>query len=69
MFLKTANPRDEFSLVSFNDRVELTSLFTFDIEELQKSIMSAKPKGRTALLDAHHLHVAPYSRIQPSATR
>ena len=54
-FLKTANPRDEFFLVSFSDQAELTSPFTFDFEELQKSVMSGKPKGRTALLDAIYL--------------
>jgi hypothetical protein len=54
-FLKTANPRDECFLVSFNDRAELTSPFTFDFEELQKSVMSGEPKGHTALLDAIYL--------------
>jgi len=54
-FLNTANPRDEFFLVSFNDRAELTSPFTFNIEELQKSIMSGETKGHTALLDAIYL--------------
>ena len=54
-FLKTANPRDEFFLVSFNDRAELTSPFTFDFEKLQKSVMSGEPKGHTALLDAIYL--------------
>ena len=33
-FLRTANPQDEFFLVSFNDRAELTSRFTTSIEEL-----------------------------------
>ena len=54
-FLKTANPRDEFFLVSFNDRAELTSRFTSNIEELQNRMMSTRPKGRTALLDAIYL--------------
>ena len=54
-FLKTANSRDEFFLVSFSDQAELTSPFTSDFEELQKSVMSGKPKGRTALLDAIYL--------------
>ena len=54
-FLKTANPRDEFFLVNFNDRAELTSPFTFDIEEVRKSILSGKPRGRTALMDAIYL--------------
>jgi len=54
-FLKTANPRDEFFLVSFNDRAELTSHFTSSIEELQSRMMYTVAKGRTALLDAIYL--------------
>jgi Ca-activated chloride channel family protein len=57
-FLKAANPRDEFFLVSFSDRSEVTSPFTFDIEELQKRIISGQPKGRTALLDAIYMGLA-----------
>jgi Ca-activated chloride channel family protein len=53
--LKTANPQDEFFLVSFNDRAELTSGFTSNIEDLQRRMMSTKTKGRTALLDAIYL--------------
>jgi Ca-activated chloride channel family protein len=51
-FLRTANPRDEFFLVRFNDRAELTSRFTASIEELKTRIMFTVPGGRTALLDA-----------------
>jgi Ca-activated chloride channel homolog len=54
-FLKTANPRDEFFLVTFSDRAKLTSPFTFDIEELKERMLSVKPKGGTALLDAIYL--------------
>jgi Ca-activated chloride channel family protein len=54
-FLKTANPRDEFFLVSFNDQAELTSRFTSSIEELQNRMMYTAAKGRTALLDAIYL--------------
>jgi Ca-activated chloride channel family protein len=54
-FLRTANPRDEFFLVSFNDRAELTSRFTSSIEELQNRMMFTIAKGRTALLDAIYL--------------
>jgi Ca-activated chloride channel family protein len=51
-FFKTANPQDEFFLVSFNDRAEVMSAFTSNVEDLQSHILSASPKGRTALLDA-----------------
>ena len=54
-FFKTANPQDEFFLVSFNERAELTSAFTNSIEDLQSRMMLTPPKGRTALLDAIYL--------------
>jgi Ca-activated chloride channel family protein len=54
-FFKTANPRDEFFLVSFNERAELTSSFTNSVEDLQSRMMLTVPKGRTALLDAIYL--------------
>ena len=54
-FFKTANPQDEFFLVSFNERAELTSAFTNSVEDLQSRMMMTAPKGRTALLDAIYL--------------
>ena len=54
-FFKTANPADEFYLVSFNERAELTSAFTNSVEDLQSSLMLTSAKGRTALLDAIYL--------------
>jgi len=54
-FFKTANPQDEFFLVSFNDRAQLTSSFTDSVEDLQSRLLSESPKGRTALLDAIYL--------------
>jgi Ca-activated chloride channel homolog len=54
-FFKTANPQDEFFLVSFNERAELTSSFTNSVEDLQSRLMLTVPKGRTALLDAIYL--------------
>jgi Ca-activated chloride channel homolog len=54
-FFKTSNPQDEFFLVSFNERAELTSAFTNSIEDLQSRMMMTAPKGRTALLDAIYL--------------
>ncbi len=54
-FFKTANPQDEFFLVSFNERAELTSAFTNSVEDLQSRLMLTAPKGRTALLDAIYL--------------
>ena len=54
-FFKTANPADEFFLVSFNERAELTSAFTNSVEDLQSRMMLTSAKGRTALLDAIYL--------------
>jgi Ca-activated chloride channel family protein len=54
-FFKTANPQDEFFMVSFNERAELLSAFTNSIEDLQTRMMYMTTKGRTALLDAVYL--------------
>jgi Ca-activated chloride channel homolog len=54
-FFKTANPQDEFSLVTFNDRAELASRFTNSVEDLQTRMMFTSAHGRTALLDAIYL--------------
>ncbi len=54
-FLRTANPQDEFTLVSFNERAELTSRFTSSVEDLQTRMMYTVARGRTALLDAVYL--------------
>jgi VWFA-related protein len=50
-FLKTANPEDEFFLVQFNDRPELTVPFTPLTEEVQSRLSFVESKGRTALFD------------------
>jgi len=54
-FFKTANPQDEFFLVGFNDRAELLSPFTENVEDLQSRMFSTSAKGSTALLDAIYL--------------
>jgi Ca-activated chloride channel family protein len=54
-FMRTANPLDQFFLVSFNDRAELTSGFTSSADELQNRMMFTSARGRTALLDAIYL--------------
>jgi Ca-activated chloride channel homolog len=60
-FFKTANPQDEFFLVGFNERAELTNAFTKNIEDLQSSMMLMAPKGSTALLDAIYLGLSQMS--------
>jgi Ca-activated chloride channel family protein len=54
-FFNTANPKDEFFLVSFNDRAELTSPFTDSVEDLKQRLAYASAGGSTALLDAVYL--------------
>lgn len=50
-FMRTANPEDEFFLVQFNDRPELSVSFTSRPEDVQSHLTWAQSKGRTALLD------------------
>ncbi len=57
-FFKTANPQDEFFLITFADRPEEISDFTQSVEELQGKLVFTVPKGRTALLDAIYLGVS-----------
>lgn len=54
-FLSTANPADEFFLIQFNDRAELSVPFTSSIEEIHNRIMFVPAKGTTALFDAVYL--------------
>jgi len=56
-FFKTANPQDEFFVVTFADKPEVLSDFTASVEEIQGKLIFTVPKGRTALLDAIYLAV------------
>jgi VWFA-related protein len=55
--MKTANPEDEFFLVQFNDRPEVTVGFTRQSEEIQNRLTFAQSKGRTAMLDSVYLAI------------
>ncbi len=57
-FFKTANPQDEFFLITFADRPEEVSDFTQSIDDLQGKLVFTIPKGRTALLDAIYLGIS-----------
>ncbi|HZQ69603.1 MAG TPA: VWA domain-containing protein [Terriglobales bacterium] len=57
-FLRTANPQDEFFLISFADRPQEISDFTQDADKLQSSLLFINPNGRTAMLDAIYLGLA-----------
>lgn len=54
-FFKTANPDDEFFLVQFNDKPEMTHPFTTNTEEIQNRLTFTQAKGRTALLDGIYM--------------
>jgi Ca-activated chloride channel homolog len=54
-FFKTSNPADEFFLVQFNDRPELSVPFTTDTGKIQSALTFTQSKGRTALLDSVYL--------------
>ncbi len=54
-FFRTANPQDEFFMVTFNDRPELLSDFTNSVEDIQAKLVYAKPERRTAMLDAIYM--------------
>jgi len=54
-FFRTANPQDEFFMVSFSDKPELLSDFTSSVEDIQAKLVYLQPKGRTALMDAIYM--------------
>jgi len=54
-FLKTMNPQDEAFLVEFSDRAELAAGFSSRMEVIENKLMSARPGGLTAMLDAGEL--------------
>ena len=56
-FFKTANPQDEFFMITFADKPEEVSDFTSSVEDIQGKLVYTVPKGRTALLDAIYLGV------------
>lgn len=56
-FMKTANPQDEFFMVTFNDRPQLRADFTTSVEEVQGKLVYTVPQGRTALLDAIYMGI------------
>ena len=65
-FLRAANLRDEFFLVTFNERAELSTLFTSNVGDLQSRLLSKAANGRTALLDAIYLGLIQMKAAQNS---
>ena len=57
-FFKTANPQDEFFMITFSDEPEEVTDFTSSVEEIQSKLVYAVPRKRTALLDAIYMGVS-----------
>ena len=57
-FFKTANPQDEFFMITFSDEPEQVSDFTSSVDEIQNKLVFAVPRHRTALLDAIYMGVS-----------
>ena len=57
-FFKTANPQDEFFMITFNDEPEAITDFTNSVDEIQNKLVFAVPRHRTALLDAIYMGIS-----------
>jgi Ca-activated chloride channel homolog len=57
-FFKTANPQDEFFMITFSDEPEEVSDFTSSVDEIQNKLVFAVPRRRTALLDAIYMGIS-----------
>jgi Ca-activated chloride channel family protein len=57
-FFKTANPQDEFFMVTFSDAPEVINDFTSSVDEIQDKLVYTFPRRRTALLDAIYMGVS-----------
>src|ERR1035441_1613727 len=54
-FFRIANPKDEFSLVEFNNAPALREPLTSDTGAIENDLLFSQSKGSTALLDAVYL--------------
>ncbi len=54
-FFKTANPQDEFFMVTFSDEPEMVVDFTSSVDEIHSKLLYTAPQKRTALLDAIYM--------------
>jgi Ca-activated chloride channel homolog len=57
-FFKTANPQDEFFMITFSDEPEVVNDFTSSVDEIQSKLVDTFPRRRTALLDAIYMGVS-----------
>ena len=66
-FCYSANPQDEFFMITFSETPQLVHDFTDSTDDLEGKLLFASAKGRTALLDAIYMGIkkmreAKYSR-------
>ena len=57
-FFKTANPQDEFFMITFNDEPDEIVDFTNSVDDIQNRLVFAVPRKRTALLDAIYMGIS-----------
>ena len=57
-FFKTANPQDEFFMITFSDEPEMVNDFTSSVDDIQGKLVFTVPQNRTALLDAIYMGVS-----------
>lgn len=56
-FCETANPADEFFMITFADEPRLATDFTRNSEELTDGLLTARSHGSTSLLDAIYMGI------------
>ncbi len=56
-FFRSANPEDDFFLVTFSDQPQVLVNFTSSVDDIQKGLPYAVPHGATSLLDAIYLGI------------
>ncbi len=56
-FCETANPQDEFFMITFSDEPHLAAGFTHNVDEIDNKLVFTAPRGRTALLDSIYLGI------------
>jgi Ca-activated chloride channel family protein len=54
-FFKTANPEDDYFVITFSDRPEMLADTTTSVGSIRAKLAGAAPSGHTALLDAIYL--------------
>ena len=54
-FCEEANPQDEFFIITFADKPQLTTDFTIKPENVENDLLTVNSKGKTSLLDAIYM--------------